>query len=537
MTRSSATILAYDIGTTGVKTCLYRVGEHVELLAAAHRGYGLTVLGNGGVEQDPDEWWAAMCSATRELAAEHADLVADVDGISFCSQMQSLVLVDDQMRHVRPSMSYMDQRAGAQLQAHLGQAPRIAGVNAVKLVTSLRHTGAVAASKKDPVWKYHWVAEHEPHEFARSRWWLDVKDSLVARMTGRATMSEDSAFATLLYDIRSPQRRFSPAVVKMLDVDPEHLPPIVASSDVVGPLRAEQALELGLPAGIPVFSGGGDASLIGVGAGATHVGDTHVYMGTSGWVSTVTDKVTIDTSAMIATVIGALPGRYHYFAELETAGKCLEWVRDHLALDEINIYLDKHDVAEDPETEWTSLYDYMSTVVATAAPGAGGVLFAPWLHGNRCPFEDSSARGMFFNIGLETGKTELLRAVVEGVCYHLRWFVETERKKVRVSDRVRFVGGGALSSVTAQILADVLQRGVDVVDNPENVGAMGAALVAAAGLGVVPDVASAKQLVSVVASYEPHPELAAVYDRMFAVFTRLHKANKPLFAALNGDQS
>ena len=130
-------------------------------------------------------------------------------------------------------------------------------------------------------------------------------------MTGEFTMSEDSAFSTLLYDIRSTEKRFSPAMLKMLQVDPQLMPPIVASTDIVGQLRPQQARELGLKAGVPVFSGGGDASLIPVGAGAARKGDTHVYMGTSGWVETVTDKITIDTSAMIATVVGAILSLIH----------------------------------------------------------------------------------------------------------------------------------------------------------------------------------------------------------------------------------
>ena len=151
---------------------------------------------------------------------------------------------------------------------------------------------------------------------------------------------------------------------------------------------------------------------------------------------------------MIAATVGALDGLYNYFAEMETAGKSLEWVKDHLAKDEIGVYLDKEDISGSKETVYTSLYDYLSEVIDSCPPGAGGVIFTPWLHGNRCPFEDHNSRGMFFNISLDTGKTELLRAVTEGVCYHLRWMLECEDKKVKTSQRIRFVGGGALSKVS-----------------------------------------------------------------------------------------
>lgn len=526
------TVLAYDIGTTGVKTCLFEIDEVVREIDSARAGYGITILPNGGAEQDPDDWWAAMVASTKELATRH-DL-SRVDGVSFCSQMQALVLVGPDGLHKRPAMSYMDQRAGKEMREIGGAFPRVAGVNLSIAVKSIYHTAVVAASIKDPVWKYHWVRKHEPHLLSEDTTWLDVKDALVARMTGELVMSEDSAFATLLMDHRADEPRFSPEMLKMLKVNPAHMPKIIASTDVAGHLLDEPAAQLGLPAGTPVFSGGGDASLIGVGAGATDVGDTHVYMGTSGWVSTVTDKLKVDLQSMMAAVVGAIPGRYNYFAELETAGKCLEWVKDHLALDEINIYLSKRDVSEDPETKYESLYDYLSEVISTVEPGAGGVLFAPWLHGNRSPFEDPNARAMIFNIGLETGKTEILRAVVEGVCYHLRWFLETSSKKVTTSQRVRFVGGGALSPVTAQILADVLGHGVDVVANPQDVGAVGAALVVAAGLDHVTDLGEAAKLVEVVASYEPNPGNREVYDRMYEAFTQLHSSNKKIFSMLNG---
>ena len=199
----------------------------------------------------------------------------------------------------------------------------------------------------------------------------------------------------------------------------------------------------------------------------------------------MTEKQLVDVSAMIAAIVGAQQGRFNYFAEMETAGKCLEWVKDHLALDEIGIYLKKQDVAESQEAVYTSLYDYMSDTIRDVPPGSGGVMFTPWLHGNRCPFEDPAAAGMFFNIRLETGKTELINAVVEGVCFHLKWMLDCQSRKVKTSDPVRFVGGGALSPVTCQRLADITGRAVEVVADPQNVGAVGAAAVMAVGLGLI----------------------------------------------------
>ena len=320
----------------------------------------------------------------------------------------------------------------------------------------------------------------------------------------------------------------------MLGVNTDHLAKIIKSTDKVGGLTEKAAADLGLKVGTPVFGGGGDASLIGVGAGSVGLHDTHIYMGTSGWVSTVVEKNMVDTGAMIAAIVGAQPGLYNYFAELETAGKCLEWVKDHLALDEIGIYLKKQHVAEDPESLYTSLYTYLCDVINKVPAGSGGVIFTPWFHGNRCPFEDPNSRAMFFNISLETGKSELCRAVIEGVCLHMRWMLETQQKKTETSSVVRFVGGGALAPSTCQILANCLGVAVETVPSPQNVGAVGAAVVVAAGLGVIKDINEAKKLIKADKRYEPNKSVKAVYDKSFEVYKQMYKTNKDNFKLLNG---
>lgn len=526
-------VLAYDIGTTGVKTCLFRVDDTITLLAGVSKGYRLYILEDGGAEQDEEEWWQAVCDTTKELFAGTEVRPDEVAGISFCSQMQGLVLVDKDGKPVHRPMSYMDQRAKAEIRKGLAYGPQIAGANVFRLLKCLRITGAVSTSVKDPMWKYKWIENHEPENFRRADKWLDVKEYFIRRLTGECVMTEDSAFATLLYDTRKGKEGWSASLCRMFGIQMEHLPRIIRSSDRAGSLTAQAAEELGLPAGIPVFGGGGDASLIGVGSGCVGVGETHIYCGTSGWVGTVTDRQIVDVSAMIAAIVGAQTGRYNYFAEMETAGKCLEWVKDHLALDEIGIYLKKVDVAESHEAVYRSLYDYMTEVVSQVPEGSGGVIFTPWLHGNRCPFEDPAAAGMFFGIRLETGKSELIRAVLEGICYHLRWMLECEERKVKTSSVIRFVGGGALSPVTSQILADITGRTIEVVENPQNVGAVGAAAVAAVGLGAIGDLDRVKDFIPVSGRFEPDLEKKKIYDKYFDIFKRLYQSNKKNYRRLS----
>ena len=320
--------------------------------------------------------------------------------------------------------------------------------------------------------------------------------------------------------------------IEMLGVNMDHLPEIISSTDVAGHLTKQAASDLGLCEGTPVYGGGGDASLIGVGAGAVNVGDTHIYSGTSGWVITVTDKQMVDVTSMIAAIVGADRRKYNYFAEMETAGKCLEWVRDHLAKDEIGVYVRKEGVPDEYEERSSSLYSYMTEVIKDVEPGSGGLIFTPWLHGNRCPFEDPAAKGMFFGIGLETGKTEMIHAVLEGVFYHLRWMLECQSRRIKTSKVIRFVGGGALSPVSCQMLADILGRTVETVDSPQNVGSVGACAVTAVGLGLIPDLSCVKDFIPASAVYKPDKSRHEAYRPYYRTFKRLYSANKPLFKAL-----
>ena len=526
-------VIAYDIGTTGVKTCLFEVGDTLRLLAGEYEGYGLYILPGGGAEQDADEWWAAMAKSTRRLLEKTGTDPKSIAGISFCSQMQGLVLVDEAGCALRRPMSYMDQRGSREFAACQTHGLTISGVNALMLLRSLRRTRAASTSVKDPLWKYKWVQQNEPEVYAKIHKWLDVKEYLIGRCTGQFVMTRDSAYSTFLYDSRPDKGCWSRALCRMYGVEFDHLPRIIECTDVAGTLTAPAAQDLGLAEGCPVYGGGGDATLIGVGAGCTEVGQTHIYSGTSGWVSTVIGRQKVDIVSMIAGIVGAQAGKYNYFAEMETAGKCFEWVKEHLVLDEIGIYLQKTNVAESQESVYESLYDYMTDTIEAIPPGAGGVIFTPWLHGNRCPFEDPKAAGIFFNLRLDTGKTEMLRAVLEGICYHLRWMLECQDKKVKIASTLRFVGGGALSRVTCQILADVTGRTVETVADTKDVGAVGAAMLVAVGSGQIADLTQAAGLIRPAARYTPDPANQALYDRNYKVFKNLYAANKKNFAALN----
>ena len=431
-------------------------------------------------------------------------------------------------------MNYLDQRGVNEYKQCMGSGViKVSGCSLYKLVRNLLVNYAASTSAKDPVWKYKWVERNEPEIFRKIHKWLDIGDYLSARCTGRIVRTADSAFATFLYDTRRGKEGWNRGLLKMYQVNPDHMPDILDCTDLVGGLTEKAAEELGLVKGIPVFGGCGDTTFVNIGAGCTRPGDTHIYVGTSGWVSTYLDYQTVDINAMITGVLSAKHGYFNYYAELETAGKCYEWVMDHLALDEIGLYLTNTKVT-DVESRYRSLYDYLSEEVSKVPPGANGVIFTPWLHGNRCPFEDSHAGGMFFNIRIGNGKRDMIRAVLEGICYHLRWLLECEDKKVKTSDPIRFVGGGALSPVTCQILADITGRTIETVSNTQEVGAIGTALVVAAGLQETDVLELARRLVKVSHVYVPNPENKGVYERNYGVFKKLYKTNASHFREING---
>ena len=527
-------IIVYDFGTSSVKTCLFDIDSEIHLVASSVGEYGLYISDNGGAEQDTEEWWNAICSTTGDLFKHSEVKPENIEGMAFCSQMQGSVFVDENGNALRRPMSYLDQKGFKEYKECMGTGIiKVSGCSLYKLVRNLIVNYAGSTSAKDPVWKYKWVENNEPEIFNKIYKWLDINDYLVARCTGRIIRTPDSAFATFLYDTRKGKEGWNKGLLKMYKVNPKHMPDIIECTDLAGGLTKKAADELGLKEGTPVFAGGGDTTFVNIGAGCTNPGDTHIYIGTSGWVSTYLNYQTVDINSMITGVLSAKKGYYNYYAELETAGKCFDWVANHLALDEVGIYLNQKKITDDLESKYTSLYDYLSEEVRKVPPGANGVIFTPWLHGNRCPFEDSNAGGMFFNIRVGNGKRDMIRAVLEGICYHLRWLLESEEAKVKTSDPVRFVGGGALSQVTCQMLADITGRTIETVNNTQEVGAVGTALVVAAGIKGTDVLELSRRLIKVNHSYFPNPQNKDVYEHNYKVFKKLYKSNAANFREIN----
>ncbi len=522
-------VIACDVGTTGCKTRLLRLGDGITIVGSQYANYPLLTTPDGGVEQRPEDWYRAVCESIQGLGAQVPDAFAQVSGISFCCQMQGSIHVDKQGNALRNAMIYMDGRSREQLKRGLQTGLiRIQGLNLHKTLRSLRVAGGVSTSAKDPVWKYHWVRDNEPHLFEKTYKWLDVKDYLLMQLTGNVAMTRDSANATFLFDTRPKNLRWDPGLCRTFDIDMAHLPPVVTASDVVGTLTAQAAKATGLPRSTRVFGGGGDASLIPLGAGCVGLHDTHVYSGTSGWVISNVDRRIVDPIRFVASILGAQPGRYNLIAEQEVSGYCLDWVKDQL--------LGCPMVPGKPAEPRFS-FEQLEQGIASVKPGCDGLIFAPWLHGLRAPSENPLARGIFFNLGLRTSGAHLARAVVEGIAFQTRWMIEAVEHHIPAQKVLRFVGGGARLPSFGQILANVTQRAVHMPEHPQDAGVLGVGVVCSVGLGLLGSFQEAKEWVPTSQVVEPLSNLATLYDQSYGVFKTLLPKNRKAFASLNATET
>jgi xylulokinase len=304
-------------------------------------------------------------------------------------------------------------------------------------------------------------------------------------------------------------------------IDLAKFPPLVRSTDQVGGLTAEAAAECGLNDGTPIFGGGGDAPGAAVGSGAVREGDGHIYLGTSGWVGVVTEKTPTGRHG-IASIQSADPDKAMLFGEMETAGACLKWIADQFYR------------AEQSDPDVTNVYALMDEDVSQVPAGSDYLICTPWIYGERAPVADTWVRSTFFNLSADHTREHLLRAVYEGVAYNLRWIIEiVENTYGFPVPNLRVIGGGARGKPWMQIIADVTGRRVETVANPQEAGAVGAALTAAVGLGLYPSFESLRDVVRVEHKFEPQPSNAAIYNMLYSHYKRLYRALRGLYRDVN----
>lgn len=515
---SGAHILAIDVGTSGPKVALFQ--GNGRLVGAACRDTPLRLLAGGGAEQSPDDWWTAIVAASRELATRYPELMSRVAAVSVTAQWSGTVAVGHDLRPLRPAILWMDTRGAAAVAKEFGGFPRLFGYNAARLWQWLRLTGGIpGASGKDSLAHILWLRQAEPEVFARTRFFLEPKDYLNLRLTGQVAASFDSMTLHWITDNRNPHRiAYAQPLLDALGLERRLFPDLMDATDILGKILPEVARALGLPTTALVVGGSPDLQAAAVGSGALDDGQAHLYIGTSSWLTCHTPRRKTDVFHNMAALPSAIKGRYLVACEQETAGACLKWLRDA-------VFFPQPAARE-------GAFEIMLSEAAAINPGADGLLFTPWLYGERTPVEDHSLRGGFHHLALSATRGHLVRAVLEGVAYNSRWLLKHVEAFVgHPFGAINVIGGGARSDLWCQILADVLGRPMRQVKDPLEANARGAAWIAAVGLGLA-DWRTLAQSCEIVREFVPSAATQALYQRCYREFAGLYRRNRAMHGRL-----
>lgn len=517
-------ILAIDLGTSGPKVAL--VTLQGDILAHARASTQIRFLPDGGIEQDPSEWWQAICSATRRVLDAKVAPREAVAAIYCASLYSTTTPVDRDGQPLMNAVLWMDTRGAPYVAEITRGLPRVQGYGLGRALIWLRLTGGVPThSGKDSIAHILFIKHERPEVYRATYKFLEPKDYINLRLTGQFAATYDSMNLHWLTDNRRIENIvYHKRLLALAGIEGEKLPSLRRTIDVLGPLRPEAAAELELPPGIPVLAGATDAQSAAIGSGAVRDFDAHLYLGTSSWISCHLPYKKTDLVRNMASLPSAIPGKYYLANEQECAGACLNFLRDSLfyAEDELD-----SDVAP------ADVYRRFDLLAEQAPPGSQGVLFAPWLVGERTPVEDALIRGGFFNISLGVQRRDLVRAVFEGVAFNARWLLESVEHFVRRRlEAIRFVGGGAQSEVWCQIHADILNRTILQIKEPLWASVRGAAFLAAVALKWL-TFEEIPARVQVARRFLPDATRRSLYDRLFREFRQLYRLTRPLCARLN----
>ncbi|HLZ22325.1 MAG TPA: xylulokinase [Ktedonobacterales bacterium] len=492
--------LGIDLSTTGAKAVLIDGGGGV--IASATTAISLSTPRPLWSEQDPLEWWAATVRSVRRALAEADVAGTAVAAVGLTGQMHGLVALGEYGGVLRPAILWNDQRTGAEcdeIRACVGRERliQITGNDALPGFTAP---------------KILWMRNHEPEIYERIRHILLPKDYIRFRLTGAYALDKADGSGTLLFDLK--RRNWSEDVTAALEIPLGWLPPTFEGTETTGTVSAEAAAETGLASGTAVVAGGGDQSAQAVGVGAVEPGVLALTLGTSGVVFGTTITPEIEPQGRLHAFCHAVPGRWHLMGVMLSAAGSLQWYRDTLAPDvPFNVLLDE---------------------AATAPAGCDGLLFLPYLSGERTPYADPLARGAFVGLTLRHHRAHLTRAVLEGVAFGLRDCYDLMRQAGMGDVReVRVSGGGARSALWTGILASVLETPLVRVSATEG-AAYGAALLAGVGAGNWPDVPAACAGIHIAGQSEPNVDDRDVYRRLHPVYQALYPALKSSFAQLSG---
>lgn len=502
-----AYILAHDLGTTGNKASLY--SEQGVLKASTFYPYETYYPRTNWVEQDPQDWWRAVVEATRALLEQSRIAPSDVAVVSFSGQMMGCLPVDARGEPIGRSIIWADQRA-------VEQARRFAqavGPDRVYRITGHRPSPAYSAAK------IMWIRENEPARYDAAAKFVQAKDFVAARLTGVIVSDYSDASGTNLLDIE--RLRWSEELVAAAGIDMARLPELRPSADVIGRVLPEAARQTGLVAGTPVVIGGGDGSCATAGAGVAETGQAYNYLGSSSWIATVAPKPLYDPERRTFNWVHLDPALYVPCGTMQAAGGSYAWLKEALG-----------DFERDAAALMgVSPYDLLNAEAERAPAGSDGLLFLPYLLGERSPHWNPNARGCFVGLKPTHRKSHIVRAVLEGVALNLRIILEAFQEQLAVRE-VRLIGGGARGATWRRILTDVFKIPTLKPTVLEEATSLGAAIAGGVGVGIFPGFAVARDLVSIEERLEPEPGRSAVYDRLYDVFKQAYRDLLGTFDAL-----
>ncbi|WP_018751680.1 xylulokinase [Paenibacillus sanguinis] len=486
-------VIGIDLGTSSVKTLL--VNQNGDIAGEATAAYPLIHERPGYSEQDPEEWVKGTIACLQQLLKESGAAADEIVGVSFSGQMHGLVLLDEQNKVLRNAILWNDTRTTKQcrdIEATLGG----------KLLDITRN----AALEGFTLPKILWVQEHEPELFAKAARFVLPKDYLRYRMTGQVQMEISDAAGTLLLNV--PEGRWSEEIATAFRLPANFCPPLVGSIEDTGALLPEFAALSGLSAGTKVFGGGADNACGAVGAGIVRPGDALCSVGTSGVVLTYEEDKHKDFGGKVHFFNHAHPGAFYAMGVTLAAGYSLSWFKESLA----------------PELS----FDELLEPVGDIAPGAEGLLFTPYLVGERTPHADSVIRGSFIGLAGTHRREHLARAVMEGITFSLQESFDLFAQAGIAVERVISIGGGAKNPTWLQMQADIFGKPVVALKNEQG-PAMGAAMMAAVGSGWFSSLKEcADAFIGYASTYEPIPANVERYTRLFKLYQQVYAATRSL---------
>jgi len=502
---STRYLLSHDLGTSGNKATLF--SSEGKLLKSVTSEYGTRFFNNNWAEQEPAAWWTAVCRSTQELM-QGVD-PASIAVIALSGQMMGCVCVDRNGTPLRDALIYADQR----------------GVQEAQLLESaigrenFYHITGHRASASYSIEKFMWIREHEPEVYRNTYRMLHAKDYINFLLTGRMVSEFSDASGTNAFDISSFS--WSEKIVDASRIDGEKLPEVVPSTEVIGELTRDAAAQMGLTAGVPVVAGGGDGVCAGVGAGSVKPGKTYNYLGSSSWIATTTKEPIFDDEMRTFVWAHAVPGYVHPCGTMQTAGSSYAWLRNEICRTE----------SADANSRGESAYELINRLIEQSPPGARGLIFLPYLLGERTPRWNPDAKAAFLGMTLGHRREDMARSVLEGVSMNLSIILDIFRKQLRI-DEITVIGGGAKGEIWRRIMADIYGADVVMPDYLEEATSIGAAIIGGVGAGIFPSFDVVDQFLHERSRVRPDAGNAEVYGRAKRLFEKCYRALEPVFPEL-----